>query len=221
MRAGLAFWSGVIGAAVMVLGMWIAQVFGGTGFNFGDWWGSMALGNTTGTAWGLGFIIQLAFGGVVALIFAAVFESLGRSNWLLGLLGGFIFLVIGGFALEGVSAIHPAIPQVIPDPGYFTANYGPASIASFCVLTLIYGIIVGTMYVPLHVRRVVETRREEHLGRIPEEHAVEAGAPRHDERVVGAGAKRTSEHAEEAEETEGDREERYAVSGKKPKPPER
>ena len=214
MRAGLAFWSGVIGAAVMVLGMWIARVLGGTGFNFGYWWGSMALGTTTGAAWGLGFIMQLVFGGLVALIFAAIFESIGRSNWLLGLLGGVVFLVIGGFALEGVSSIHPAIPQVIPDPGFFTANYGAPSIATFCILTLIYGAIVGALYVPRRIRRMTEVRREERLEPLSEEHAVEAGAPRHDEHVVGAGARRTDEHIEE---TESSPEERYVVSGKQDK----
>lgn len=215
MRAGLAFWSGVIGAAVMILGMWISRVLGGTEFNFGYWWGSMVLGNTTGTAWGLGFIMHLIFGGLVALILAAVFESIGRSNWLLGLLGGLVCLVIGGYALGGVSSIHPAIPQVIPDPGYFTANYGTASIVTFCILTLIYGMIVGALYVPRRIRRVMEARREERLEPLSEEHAVEAGAPRHDEHVVGAGARRTDEHVEE---TESSQEERYVVSGKKDKP---
>jgi len=30
MRAGLAFWAGVVGAAVTVLGLWISRIAGGT-----------------------------------------------------------------------------------------------------------------------------------------------------------------------------------------------
>ena len=53
MRAGLAFWAGVIGAAVMVLGMWIFRMAGVTGFNFGYWWGSLVTGNITVGSWWL------------------------------------------------------------------------------------------------------------------------------------------------------------------------
>jgi hypothetical protein len=81
MRAGLAFWAGVIGAAVMVLGMWIARQLGITGFNFGYFWGSLFTGTTTVGSWILGFIITLILGDLIALIYAAVFEAIGRSSW--------------------------------------------------------------------------------------------------------------------------------------------
>jgi hypothetical protein len=218
MRAGLAFWAGVIGAAVMVLGMWISRVLGGTEFNFGLWWGSMITGTTTGGTWLLGFIIHLVIGGLVAFAFAAVFESLRRSNWWLGLIGGAIFAAIAGLVVGWLSQVHPAIPQAISNPGYYTANYGVGSIITFCAVYLVYGILVGVMYVPTRMRRVVETRRKEHLEPLSEEHAVEAGAPRHDEHVVGTGAKRTEERVKE---TESEQEDRYAVSGGKTKPPKR
>jgi hypothetical protein len=217
MRAGLAFWAGVIGAAVMVLGMWISRVLGGTEFNFGLWWGSMITGTTTGWTWLLGFLIHLIIGGLVALAFAAVFESLRRSNWWLGLAGGAVFAALAGLVVGALSQVHPAIPNAVSDPGYYTANYGLPSIITFFAVYLIYGIIVGVMYVPTRIRRVVETRRER-LEPLSEEHAVEAGAPRHDEHVVGAGARRTDERVEE---TESGREDRYVVSGRKSGPPER
>jgi hypothetical protein len=166
MRAGLAFWAGVIGAAVMVLGMWIARMAGGTGFNFGYWWGSLVTGTTTVGSWWIGFVIHLVIGGLVGLLFAAVFEAIGRSNWLLGLLGGVVFAVTGGLVLEWISLVHPAIPGVIPNPGYFTATWGAGSVVTFWIVSLIYGAIVGGMYVPLHRKvvtprgRVIEERRE-------------------------------------------------------------
>jgi hypothetical protein len=218
MRAGLAFWAGVIGAAVIVLGMWISRALGGTDFNLGLWWGSMITGTTTGWTWLLGFVIHLIIGGLVALAFAAAFESLRRSNWWLGLIGGAIFAAIAGLVVGGLSKVHPAIPQAIPDPGYYTANFGVGSVITFWAVYLVYGIIVGVMYVPARIRRVVETRREERLEPLSEEHAVEAGAPRHDEHVVGAGVRRTEERVEE---TESSPEDRYVVSGGKTKPPKR
>lgn len=152
MRAGMAFWAGVIGAAVMVLGMWIARAAGATGFNFGYFWGSMLTGTTTGGTWILGFVITVILGGLIALIYAAAFEALGRSNWGLGLLGGVVHLIIGGVLIGWISMVHPAIPQAISDPGYFTANYGSGSVVSFAILHLIYGAIVGSTYIPLHKR---------------------------------------------------------------------
>ena len=159
MRAGLAFWAGVIGAAVMVLGMWISRMAGGTGFNFGYWWGSMVTGTTTVGSWWIGFVIHLILGGLVGLIFAAFFEAIGRSNWLLGLLGGVVFTVIGGLVLEWISLVHPAVPGVIPDPGYFTSTWGASSVVTFWIVSLIYGMIVGGMYIPVHPKRLMAPRR--------------------------------------------------------------
>lgn len=152
MRAGMAFWAGVIGAAVMVLGMWIARAVGATGFDFGYFWGSMFTGTATAGTWVFGIVITLILGGLIALIYAAAFEAIGRSNWGLGLIGGAVHLIIGGVLIGWISMVHPAIPQAVSDPGYFTANYGSASIISFAILRLIYGTIVGGMYVPLHRR---------------------------------------------------------------------
>ncbi len=159
MRAGLAFWAGVLGAIVMSIGMWIAYAAGATGFSFGWWWGSMILGNTSGAAWIIGFAIYLILGGLIGLAYAAVFEAIGRSNWALGLLGGFIQLVIGGFVLGWISDVHPAIPQVIVHPGFFTAYWGWASILTFCLMTLAFGVIVGSLYEPIHKKRLALPER--------------------------------------------------------------
>lgn len=152
MRAGLAFWAGVLGAIVMVIGMWIAYGAGATGFSFSWWWGAMALGNTSGASWVLGFFIHLVLGGLIGLVYGAFFEAIGRANWALGLLGGFVQLVICGFALYGISLIQPAVPEVIVNPGMFTAYWGAASIATFCLVIMAFGLIVGSMYEPVHKR---------------------------------------------------------------------
>jgi hypothetical protein len=161
MRAGLAFWAGVLGAIVMSIGMWIAYGTGATGFVFGWWWGSMALGSTSGGAWVLGFFINLILGGLIGLVYAAFFEAIGRANWALGLLGGFIQLVIGGFVLGWISDVHPAIPQVIVNPGFFTSYWGWASILTFCLVTLAFGLIMGVTYKPIHQKRPARKKAEE------------------------------------------------------------
>ncbi len=178
MRAGLAFWAGVIGAAVMVLGMWISRMAGGTDFSFGFWWGSMVTGTTSVGSWWIGFVIHLILGGLVGLIFAAFLESLGRSNWLLGLLGGVVYTIIGGLVLEWISLVHPAIPGVIPNPGYFTATWGVGSVVTFCIVSLIYGIIVGGMYEPIH-KRVAPAR-----AKLPEEQPVGVTSERHEREEI-------------------------------------
>ncbi len=178
MRAGLAFLAGVIGAAVMVLGMWLSRMTGGTGFNFGFWWGSIVTGTTSVGSWWIGFVIHLILGGLVGLIFAAFFESIGRSNWLLGLLGGVVFTIIGGLVLEWISLVHPAIPGVIPNPGYFTATWGVGSVVTFCIVSLIYGIIVGGMYEPRH-KRIAPAR-----GKLPEEQPVGVASERHEREEI-------------------------------------
>ncbi len=150
MRAGLAFWAGVIGAAVMVLGMWIARALDLTGFNFGYFWGSLFTGTTTVASWILGFIITLILGGLIALIYAAVFEAIGRSSWGWGVLGGVVHLIIGGLVIGWISLVHPAIPQAIADPGYYTGNFGWPSVFAFSILHLVFGAIVGGMYYPIH-----------------------------------------------------------------------
>jgi hypothetical protein len=173
MRAGLAFWAGVIGAAVMVLGLWIARALDATDFNLGYFWGSMLTGTTTTGSWILGFVITLILGGLIALLYAAVFEALGRSSWGWGLLGGVVHLIIAGLVIGGIAAVHPAIPQAIADPGYYTANYGPNSVAVFSLLHLIYGIIVGSVYSPIHKAIAVPQ------GRLTEEHPVGVGHERY------------------------------------------
>ncbi len=154
MRAGLAFWAGVLGAIVMLIGMWIAYAAGATGFSFEWWWGSMVLGSTSGVSWIVGFVIHLVLGGLIGLVYAAIFEGIRRSNWVLGLLGGVIQLVIGGFVLGWISDIHPAIPQVIVHPGFFAAYWGWASIVTFCLVTLAFGAIVGAIYDPIHKKGI-------------------------------------------------------------------
>ena len=176
MRVGLAFTAGVIGGAVMIGLIAIARAFGWTDLNLALIWGSMLTQNTSAGTWVLGFVIHLIVSGIVALIYAAVFEAIKGSNWFMGLIGGAIHAIIGGFALAGLPAIHPAMPDLIAAPGAFAINYGTAAAVVFVVAHLIYGIIVGSMYTPVYTRKLPaaaaprEIREEEPVGATHEEH---------------------------------------------------
>jgi len=191
MRAGLAFWAGVIGAAVMVLGMWIARALGINGFNFGYFWGSLFTGTTTVGSWILGFIITLILGGLIALIYAAVFEAIGRSNRGWGVLGGVVHLITGGLAIGWISLAHPAIPQAISDPGCYTANFGWPSVFAFSILHLIFGAIVGGTYHPIHKQIAMPRGRlteKQPVGVLHDEENVSVPSDREDRTVEGRSA---------------------------------
>jgi hypothetical protein len=174
MRIGLAFWAGVIGGAVMILIMIIARATGLTEMNMVMALGSMITQETTAETWALGFVMHLVISGLIALIYAAVFEAIRRSNWFLGLIGGAIHAVIAGFVLLWMPAVHPLMPDTIAAPGALAINYGTGTTVAFVILHLIYGMIVGGIYLPVHVPRL-ETVERTHL---PEEHAVGAGTKR-------------------------------------------
>jgi hypothetical protein len=112
--------------------------------------GSMITREVTAGTWALGFVIHLVISGLIALIYASAFEAVRKSTWWLGLIGGAVHAAIAGFAMLLFPAIHPIIPDVIVAPGAFAANYGAVTVATFVVLHLIYGAIIGGTYETVH-----------------------------------------------------------------------
>ena len=171
MRAGLAFLTGVIAGAVMIALLITARIAGITEMNIALTLGSMITREITAGTWALGFLMHLALSGLIALIYASVFEAVRRSTWRLGLIGGAIHTAIAGLVMLLIPAIHPIIPDVIAAPGAFGVNYGAATVATFVFLHLIYGAIVGGVYETVHTPLPPRQRQ-------PQEHAVGAGAER-------------------------------------------
>jgi hypothetical protein len=172
MRVGLAFIAGMIGWAVMVGLLILLRGLGATNLNLSLIVGALFTGQVTAGTWVLGFVLGLFISGLIALIYAAVFEGLRRSTWWLGLIGGAIHAAIGGLFFGWMSAFHPAMPDLILPPGAFAANYGAATVIGFIALHLVFGAIVGGIYKTVHIPAPparVETR---------EEHAVGAGRDR-------------------------------------------
>lgn len=183
MRAGLAFIAGVIGGAVMIGFIAIIRALGIASLDLSMLWGSLFTHDLSGGTWVLGFIVHLIVSGLIALVFAGIFEAIRASNRWLGLLGGAILAVIAGFIVAGYRVpVTGAATAGMESPGAFTINYGAASLVTFIIGYLIYGVIVGSMYKPAHVRAVTvttprEIHEEEPVGVGHEEH-VHTNEPR-------------------------------------------
>lgn len=175
MRAGLAFIAGVIGGAVMIAFVAIIRGLGGTALDLSMLWGSLFTHDLTGSTWVLGFIVHLIVSGLVALVFAGIFESIRASNWWIGLIGGAICAVVAGFIIAGYHVpVTGEETAAMESPGAFAVNYGAGALITFVIAYLIYGIIVGSMYTPVHVRALAAPPREIH-----EEEPVGAGRDEH------------------------------------------
>ena len=173
MRFGLAFLAGATGGAVMTAAMFLARTVDMTEMNMAMGLGAIFTGEVSSTTWWLGFVMHLVISGLIALIYAAVFEAIHRSTWWLGLIGGAIHAAIGGFFMLLMPTLNPLIPETIPAPGAFAINYGTVTAAAFVMLHLVYGAIVGGIYKPVH------TRAHRQMEPIPEEHTAGVGGEHH------------------------------------------
>ena len=88
------------------------------------------------STWVVGLVLYLLVGGIVALIYAAVFEwVLSQGGVGAGLVLGAFNAIIAGFIWSPGS-----------DPGRFWEHFGVAGIAALFLVHFVYGGIVGGMY---------------------------------------------------------------------------
>jgi hypothetical protein len=130
-----AFVAGVVGAAVMSLLMvWFRAI--GVPLHL-----ELQLAAMLGVhVWIVGFIAYLLIGGIVALIYALVFEYiLNEAGVGPGLMVGACHSIFAGF-----------IWSQLRGPGQFWDSYGAAGIAALFLLHFVYGAIVGGLYHPRH-----------------------------------------------------------------------
>lgn len=104
----------------------------------------------------LGLGVHLATGVAFAFLYAAVFESLGRATWWLGLiLGAGHGLVMLMLILPLLPGFHPRMASETtgPDPtrnleppGFLALNYGRRTPLVGMLGHLAYGLILGSFY---------------------------------------------------------------------------
>jgi hypothetical protein len=117
---------------------------------------------TTDRTWArvLGYALHFVAGLAFALGYYAVFVTLGRAGWALGMLLGLLHGLFAGTTLVNVllPAVHPrmgspvsaanATPLLEP-PGFLLLNYGRATPVVTIAAHIVYGAIIG-VFVAAH-----------------------------------------------------------------------
>lgn len=102
----------------------------------------------------LGYVLHFVAGLVFALIYFALFVTLGRAGWALGAGFGFAHALFAGTALVNIllPAIHPRMgtpfsaadaAPLLESPGFMLLNYGRGTPLVTVLAHLAYGAIVG------------------------------------------------------------------------------
>jgi hypothetical protein len=102
----------------------------------------------------LGYLFHFFFGFFFALGYYAVFRTLGRAGWLLGVALGLVHGVFTGSALVNVllPVVHPRMgtplssiesETLLEPPGFMMLNYGRGSPLASLVAHVAYGALVG------------------------------------------------------------------------------
>lgn len=104
----------------------------------------------------IGFGVHLINGWIFSLVYALVFQSIGRANWYIGALIGLIqalFVLTAGMWI--LPAIHPrmaseqqgpTVRRQLEPPGFLALNYGVQTPASVIIAHLVFGAIMGAFY---------------------------------------------------------------------------
>ena len=104
----------------------------------------------------VGVVFHIVNGWLFALLYAALFEALGRANWWLGSGFGFahgmFVLAVGMPILPGlhprmVSEYYGPTPnRSLQPPGFMAFNYGRQTPSVTLVAHVLYGAIIGGFY---------------------------------------------------------------------------
>jgi hypothetical protein len=147
MKIGKAITLGVIGAAAMTTITWIARHLLNVPVNL-----EMLLGTWIGMEpglipWMMGFMVHLSIGAIFGIFYAWSFEYLShQADWFTGLELGAVHTLFSGLLLGIVPAMHPMIPAELAAPGIFFSGLGLMGVIAFCLLHLMFGAILGSLY---------------------------------------------------------------------------
>ena len=90
-------------------------------------------------------VMSLAIALVYAVFFLPFAEGSNLVGW--GVLYGFVHWIIMGANLEAMGYIHPLMrARELRRPGAFALDYPRATAASFFLLHLLFGLLVGGLY---------------------------------------------------------------------------
>jgi hypothetical protein len=144
---------GAVGTVVLTGGLRIAQEAGVTRMDIPLLLGTMFSENRRRASL-IGFAVHFVNGLLFALVYAGIFEAVGRAGWLFGLGLGFVHAVLAGGTLITIvlPSIHPRMGSwwsdadetpILEPPGFMLFNYGRQTALVTFALHLAYGAIVG------------------------------------------------------------------------------
>lgn len=149
MKKRAAFLAGVIAGAAMTIIMAVARL-AGMRIHFEMMLGTMLGGEPSIAKWAVGLIIHVTLSGMIALFYGFGFEHLThRAGALVGIAFSTLHAAAAGIVIGFVPNLNPIIPEIMPAPGFFMFNGGAAYVATFVLLHLVYGAVVGVMYGPV------------------------------------------------------------------------
>ena len=107
-------------------------------------------------AGGVGFAVHLVNGWVFSLVYALIFESLGRATWWLGAGMGLVHgLALLAVLMPLLPGLHPRMAsehsgpeptRALEPPGFLALNYGRGTPVVTLVAHIAYGAILGGFY---------------------------------------------------------------------------
>lgn len=106
--------------------------------------------------WMLGFVAKMLICGVIGWLYSAGFRLLGRAGWDLGAAFGMLHWVIAG----SIMGMASATGKLVQDPGYYGVNFGWPTFVLLFVSHVLFGIVVGGLYMPARAGMTVEQERE-------------------------------------------------------------
>ncbi len=146
---------GAFATGVLTLLMAASQGLGWSRMSFPFMIGSMVTSHRS-RAMTVGFTLHFAFGMVVALLYALVFEDWQWATWWLGgVLGVFHGLFILIVVMPVMPDLHPRMAgkhhgptptRQLEPPGFMGLNYGRNTPALTLVAHVVYGVLLGIFY---------------------------------------------------------------------------
>ena len=138
--------AGLVGTAVVLLVAWGVGRLTHADGDLCALAASVVFGVVNTLTWWAGLILQLIFGVVVAIGYAAVFEWITRrAGFLLGLAIGIPHAIVAGIGVGSLPASRMIDAGIMP-PGAFYEYRGAWSIVAFVLAHVAFGCIMGAAY---------------------------------------------------------------------------
>ena len=147
MKFARAIFAGIVGAAAMSLTMFVLRLTA-IEVSLEALLGSLFAPHTVVSPWFTGFLVHLAIGAIVGIVYAFIFEvAVQRSGPIVGGGVGLAHGMLAGLIMSGIPAMNPLDPTITSAPGAFLSNvsFGPLV---FLLLHCLYGAAVGIAYGP-------------------------------------------------------------------------